>query len=166
MPKNEIIDDIILDTSDCWIRFGNSYQKKKYVFKQPVFGKSNTDQSYYEPRSNSIANLYKSAGNSEKMPMYDFNDELPKNGDSIDVEKATKKLKTEHDKARKVSVLRGNKGADVAEISQLEREAREDVELSMTEQNQRISEMNKQMAFVDQVKSRLDNTTQNTSENV
>lgn len=164
--SKEIIEPIILDSADCWIRDGNSYIKKRYEFKQPLFGKSNTDQSYYEPRASSIANLYKSAGNAEKKPLYDFTEELPKNGKEIDVAKASKVLKGEHDKSRKIATLRGNKGVDIAEISQLENEARQDIEDSLIDQKQQIEQMDKEMKFIDMAKQRLDNTTQTTSENV
>lgn len=162
----EIIEPLVMDSADCWIRDGNSFVKKPYQFVQPKFGKSNTDQSYYEPRSSSIANLYKSAGNAERTPLYDFNYELPKNGKEIDVAKASRVLKSEHDKARKVATLRGNRGVDIAEVSQLERNAREDFEDSIVDQQREAQQMDKEMKFIDTVKNRLDNTTQSKSEDV
>lgn len=164
-PK-EIVEPLIMDKADCWIRDGNSYVKKEYKFIQPVFGKSNTDQSYYEPRASSIANLFKSAGNADKTPLYDFTDELPKNGKEIDVVKASHVLKSEHDKGRKIAALRGNKGADISEISQLEREAYQELEDTLADQKREVEQMDKEMRFVDLAKQRLDNTTQSTSENV
>lgn len=164
--SEKIIEPIVMDNADCWIRDGNSFIKKQYQFIQPVFGKSNTDQSYYEPRASSIANLFKSAGNAEKTPLYDFTEELPKNGKEIDVSKASKVLKGEHDRGRKVATLRGNKGVDIAEISQLERNATQDLEDSLIDQKRETEQMDKEMRFIDRAKQRLDNTTQSTSENV
>lgn len=164
--SKEIIEPIIMDSGDCWIRDGNNFVKKQYQFIQPIFGKSNTDQSYYEPRASSIANLYKSAGNSERSPLYDFTDELPKNGKEIDVVKASKVFEAEHNKGRKVAALRGNKGADIAEISQLERQAIDDVNESISQQQDEINSLDKELKFVDMAKQRLENTTQTNSEDV
>ena len=51
-----------------------------YKFELPIFGKSNTDQSYYEPQSSRIANM-KKAANAAAIGSYDF----PK-GKKIDLE--------------------------------------------------------------------------------
>lgn len=164
--SKEIIEPVIMDSGDCWIRDGNTFIKKPYKFIQPAFGKSNTDQSYYEPRATSIANLYKSAGNLDRVPLYDFTEELPKNDKVIDVDKASKVLEAEHNKGRKVAALRGNKGADIAEISQLERQAIDDVNETISEQQSEMDSLDKELKFVDMAKKRLENTTQPNSDNV
>ena len=45
-----------------------------YNFKLPKFGESNTDQSYYEPQSSRIANMYKSASGLS-TGAYDFDED-------------------------------------------------------------------------------------------
>lgn len=47
--------------------FSKIVEKNDYSFKNPTFGKSNTDQSYYEPMASMVQNLSKSAAFSSSL---------------------------------------------------------------------------------------------------
>lgn len=47
--------------------FSQIVQKDDFKFKNPIFGKSNTDQSYYEPMASMVQNLSKSGSVSTSL---------------------------------------------------------------------------------------------------
>lgn len=47
--------------------FSTIVEKNDYSFKNPTFGKSNTDQSYYEPMASMVQNLSKSGSLSSTL---------------------------------------------------------------------------------------------------
>lgn len=47
--------------------FSKIVEKNDYSFKNPIFGKSNTDQSYYEPMASMVQNLSKSGALSSSL---------------------------------------------------------------------------------------------------
>lgn len=82
MSKNEVskkIDDLYFST----IHQSNN-EVCDYNFEPPLYGPSNTDQSYYEPQSTRIANMRKSASGLS-TGAYDFSGEHNINPKNIDL---------------------------------------------------------------------------------
>lgn len=114
----------------------NEFQPSTYEFVCLDFGESNTDQSYYEPTASAIANMQRSA-TPDIVGTFDFDSPLPRNAENkIDVNKATKQIVSEMKKSEKVVNLR-SKGSTFEEISQLETDARNEVDSEIEKTSKR-----------------------------
>lgn len=142
--------------------------RSQYEFKPPKYGKSNTDQSYYEPVGSLIANAFRSGGAGSPSPDdYDFkasdfysDEEMSKRGVYSDPMKKSGRDKMPD--AKRVAILT-KKGRTREENSQLVNEIvdnenyKGDIATSQKEAEEN------QLKFVDTVKERIENPTQNNS---
>lgn len=144
------------------------YVHSTYEFKPPKYGKSNTDQSYYEPVGSLIANAFRSGGAGSLSPDdYDFkasdfytDEEMAKRGVYSDPMKKSGRDKMPD--VKRVAVLT-KKGRTREENSQLVNEIvdNENYKGDIATQQKKAEE--DQLKFVDTVKDRIENPTQTNS---
>lgn len=142
--------------------------RSTYEFKPPKYGKSNTDQSYYEPVGSLIANAFRSGGAGSVSPDdYDFkasdfysDEEMLKRGVYSNPMK-----KSGQDKMPDIkrSAILTKRGRTREENSQLINEIidHENYKGDISTQQKEAEEQ--QLKFVDTVKDRIENPTQTNS---